>query len=97
MVEMLRRSILIQFERNSDMSSEKVNGEAGGMNSIGKFEVRKIVNQFDASLIELFGVNMSDAGISRHEAMNAYTEVNCPRKAAEIFGQRRGLALQTAV
>lgn len=66
------------------------------MSSIGKFEIRKIVNQFDASLIELFGVNMSDAGISRHEAMNAYNEANCPRKAAEIFGQRRGLQLQTA-
>lgn len=68
--------------------------EMTGMNRIGKFEARKIVNEFDATLIELFGVNMSDAGISRHEAISAYNEANCARKAAEIFGQRRGFPLQ---
>ena len=65
-------------------------------NRIGKFEMLKIVNAFDAALIHLFGVNMLDAAISRHEALNAYNEVNCPRKAAEIYGLRRGLNLRTA-
>lgn len=72
------------------------NVKTEGMTPVGKFEVRNIVNQFDASLIELFGVNMSDAGISRHEALNAYNEVNCARKAAELFGQRRGLSPQVS-
>ena len=64
------------------------------MNRIGKFELREIVNEFDATLIRLFGVNMLDAAITRHEVLNAYNEVQCPRKAAELYGHRRGLALQ---
>lgn len=64
------------------------------MNRIGKFEMRAIVNEFDATLIRLFGVNMLDAEITRCEALNAYNEVRCASKAAEIYGQRRGLVLQ---
>lgn len=66
------------------------------MNSIGKFEMRKIVNEFDSTLIELFGVNMSDVGITRHEAVNAFNEMHSARKAAEAYGQRRGLIPQSA-
>ena len=64
------------------------------MNGIGKFEMRKIVNEFDSALIHLFGVNMLDAAITRQDALNAYNEVQCPRKAAEIYGQRLGLTPQ---
>jgi hypothetical protein len=64
------------------------------MNRIGKFEQREIVNEFDATLIRLFGVNMLDAAITRHEVISAYNEVQCPRKAAELFGFRRGLTPQ---
>lgn len=65
-------------------------------NKIGKFEMRTIINEFDSTLIDLFGVNMLDAAISRHDALEAYNEVHCPRKAAELFGLRRGLTLQVA-
>ena len=61
------------------------------MNPIGKFEMREILNEFDATLIRLFGVNMLDAAISRYEALEAYSKVRCPRKAAELSGLRLGL------
>jgi hypothetical protein len=66
------------------------------MNRIGKFEMRQIVKDFDATLIRLFGVNMLDADISRVEAINAYNDFHCPHKAAEYFGRQRGFSLQTA-
>jgi hypothetical protein len=66
------------------------------MNNIGKFEMLKIVNEFDATLIRLYGVNMLDAAINRFEALIACDEFHCPRKAAEIYGQRHGLNLQAA-
>jgi hypothetical protein len=66
------------------------------MNNIGKFEMLKIVNEFDATLIHLYGLNMLDAAINRFEALTAYDEFQCPRKAAEIYGQRHGLHLQLA-
>jgi hypothetical protein len=69
-------------------------GEIMDMNHIGKFEMREIINEFDATLIRLFGVNMLDAAINRYEALGAYSEFHCPRKAAEISGLRRGLSLQ---
>jgi hypothetical protein len=65
------------------------------MNHIGKFEMRKILNDFDATLINLFGVNMLDADISRIEAVNAYNEFQCAQKAAEVSGLRRGFNLQS--
>lgn len=61
------------------------------MNRIGKFEMRRIVDEFDATLIRLYGVNMLDAAISRYEALGVCDEFSCPRKAAEIAGLRRGL------
>jgi hypothetical protein len=74
------------------------NGEAGimDMNHIGKFEMREILNEFDATLIRLFGVNMLDAAISRYEALETYSTVRCPRKAAELSGLRLGLKNQVA-
>jgi hypothetical protein len=61
------------------------------MNPIGKFEMRTIVNQLDANLIHLYGLSMLDARITRHEALNAYSEFHCPQRAAEAIGVRRGL------
>lgn len=61
------------------------------MNNIGKFEMRKIINEFDAALIQLFGVNMLDAAVTRYEALFACQEVPSPHRAAEIYGQRHGL------
>lgn len=63
------------------------------LNQIGKFQARKIVQEFDDTLIALYGVNMSDAGISRFDALSAYEETQCARKAAELCGNRKGLAL----
>jgi hypothetical protein len=61
------------------------------MTRIGKFEMRHIVNEFDETLIRLYGVNMRDAAISRLDALNLYSEVRSASKAAEICGERLGL------
>jgi hypothetical protein len=61
------------------------------MSKIGKFESLKIVNEFDKALIELFGINMTDARVSRYEALASYDEIGCARKAAEILGQQKGM------
>ena len=61
------------------------------MNRIGKFESRRIVEEFDKALIELFGRNMSDVGISRFDALSLVGETQDARKAAELAGARRGL------
>jgi hypothetical protein len=61
------------------------------MNRIGKFEARKIVGEFDDALIEIFGRNMSDARITRFEALSAFEETQDVRKAAELAGTRKGL------
>jgi hypothetical protein len=66
------------------------------MNPVGKFEMRQIINEFDTELINLFGVNMSDAGITRQAAILAYDEVNCARKAAENYGRRLGLVMRAS-
>ncbi len=58
---------------------------------IGKFEMRRILNEFDATLIRLYGVNMRDAAISRMDALNLYNEVQNASKAAEVCGERLGL------
>ncbi len=62
-------------------------------NRIGKFEGAKIVNDFDKALIELYGVNMTDAKITRVEVLHTVAETQCARKAAEALGVRRGMAL----
>lgn len=61
------------------------------INAIGKFEMRSIVNELDAMLIDLYGLNLLDARISRYEALNVFSEFDCPRQAAEAIGARRGL------
>lgn len=61
------------------------------MSKVGKFESLKIVNAFDKALIELYGINMTDARISRYEALVSYGETGCPTKAAEQLGSQRGL------
>lgn len=66
------------------------------MNKIGKFEMREIIKEFDATLVRLYGMNMLDADISRHDALSAYSEVNDAAKAVELCAQRRGLNLQSA-
>jgi hypothetical protein len=62
-----------------------------GINRVGKFEARKLIEEFDRTLIDLFGVNMSDAGISRWDALSAIEETQDARKAAELAGIRKGL------
>jgi hypothetical protein len=66
------------------------------MNRIGKFEMLRALNEFDATLIRLFGVNMLDVAISRYEALGICNEYECPSKAAEVYGLLRGLHLQPA-
>lgn len=58
---------------------------------VGKFEMRRIVQEFDETLIRLYGMNMRDAAITRLDALNLYNEVNSACKAAEICGERLGL------
>jgi hypothetical protein len=65
--------------------------QADNMTRIGKFEMRRIVQEFDETLIRLYGVNMRDAGISRLDALNLYNECHSASKAAEVCGERRGL------
>lgn len=65
--------------------------------NIGKFEARKLVTEFDALLIELYGRNMTDAKITRQEALVAIDTVGSTRKAVEFLGMARGLAASTAV
>ena len=62
------------------------------VSKVGKFETRRKVNEFDSALIELFGINMTDAGISRFEALSIIDETGDIRKAAELVGNRRALA-----
>ena len=62
------------------------------MSKIGKFESLKIVNEFDQALIELYGINMTDARVTRYEVLATYNETGCARKAAEKLGSQRGIA-----
>lgn len=61
------------------------------INRVGKFEALKIVNAFDQALIEIYGINMTDARITRFDVLTAYEKAGCPRKAAELFGEQQGL------
>lgn len=65
------------------------------MSKVGKFEGLKIVNEFDKALIELFGINMTDARITRYEVLEAYNKLGSARKAAEVFGAQRGITRLT--
>lgn len=66
------------------------------MNRVGKFEVRRIVNEIDALLIASYGVNMTDAKITREEALRAFNETGSTRQAVEQCASRHGLAPQPA-
>jgi hypothetical protein len=66
------------------------------MSRIGKFQMREIIDEFDATLIRLYGVNMLDAAINRLDALMAYDEFQCARRAAEACGLRRGLTVHCA-
>ncbi|TRZ89693.1 MAG: hypothetical protein D4R84_17425 [Rhodocyclaceae bacterium] len=66
------------------------------MNRIGKFEVRRIVNEIDSILIGSYGVNMLDAKITREEALRAFDETGTTRQAAELCASRHGLPPQPA-
>ncbi|MEW6165948.1 MAG: hypothetical protein AB1642_12880 [Pseudomonadota bacterium] len=61
------------------------------MSKVGKFETLKIVNAFDKALIELYGVNMTDARISRYEVLESYGETGDAARSAELFAERRGM------
>ena len=61
------------------------------MNKVGKFEGLRIVNEFDKALIELYGINMTDARITRYEVLSSYDETGCPRKSAQNFGLSKGI------
>jgi len=68
------------------------------INRVGKFEALKIVNAFDQALIDMYGINMTDAHITRFDVLTAYEKTGCPIKAVELFGEQRGLTrvLKTA-
>jgi len=63
------------------------------MNHVGKFEGLRIINEFDKTLIELYGINMTDARITRFEVLSSYDETGCPRKSAQNFAFRKGFPL----
>lgn len=58
--------------------------------NVGKFAVLKALNDFDQALIDLFGRNMTDAHITRYEALAAIESAQNVRSAALLLGQQRG-------
>jgi hypothetical protein len=64
--------------------------------NIGKFEARKLIADFDALLIQLYGLNMTDAKITRQDAVAAIDTTGSTRSAVEILGAARGLQEQKA-
>jgi len=66
------------------------------INRVGKFEARKLIEEFDKALIERFGVNMSDAQITRWDALSAIEEAGDTTKAAELLGTRKGLTANSS-
>ena len=58
--------------------------------NIGKFEGRKLVAEFDALLIQLHGRNMTDAKITRQEAIAAITAHGSAQAAVDALGIQRG-------
>jgi hypothetical protein len=72
-------------------------GNIMNINRVGKFEALKIVNAFDQALIDMYGINMTDAHITRFDVLTVYEKTGCPQKAAELFGQQRGLTPLTGV
>jgi hypothetical protein len=64
--------------------------------NIGKFEARKLIADFDALLIQLYGLNMTDAKITRQDAVAAINTAGSTRSAVETLGAARGLLEQKA-
>ena len=75
----------------SDCCAAAEQEEIMNMNHVGKFESRQIVNEFDSALIELFGINMTDARITRYEVLSSFAETRCARKSALQFAAQRGI------
>jgi hypothetical protein len=64
--------------------------------SIGKFESRKAIAEFDALLIQLYGRNMTDAHITRQEALHAMSTTDSVREAVVQLGTLRGFEISKA-
>ncbi len=64
--------------------------------NIGKFEARKLIAEFDALLIQLYGRNMTDAKITRQDAVAAIAATGSAQKAVETLSAARGLQQQKA-
>lgn len=60
------------------------------MNRVGKFETLKIMNEFDRALIENYGINMTDARITRYEALAAYEKTGSASEAAALLAEQHG-------
>lgn len=58
------------------------------INRVGKFEVRRIINEFDAALIRSYGVNMLDVKITRQQALLAIEETGTAQDAADLCARR---------
>ncbi len=61
------------------------------INKVGKFETLKIINEVDKALIEIFGINMTDAKLTRYEVLASYGETGSARRSAEQLGEMRGI------
>lgn len=62
------------------------------MNKIGKFESLSIVNAIDRALIDRFGINLTDARVTRYDALAAYAETGNAVGAADLIGVQSGLS-----
>ena len=49
----------------------------------GKLDIRTVVADFEKALTERYGVNMTDAHITRADVVEAFHKTGCPIKAAE--------------
>jgi hypothetical protein len=58
--------------------------------NIGKFQILKTLNDFDSALIELYGLNMTDAHITRYEALAVIESTQGARSAAVLLGEQKG-------
>jgi hypothetical protein len=58
--------------------------------AVGKFQVLRVLNEFDNHLIELFGRNMTDARITRYEALAVIESMQEVRSAAASLGLHKG-------
>lgn len=60
------------------------------MNRVGKFETLKILNEFDQALIGKYGINITDAHITRYEALAACEKTGSASHAATLLAEERG-------